>query len=148
MASPIPTTFEAESHARRMSLDGGNSIRLPTSSGPSIPSDSILTSPNYSYIFGFEKDFDHVEVKEVGYVSNYDNNMIYYISLKNHTLYDLVLSNLLDYRKLRSYGYHFATMHLLYTSPLSLVDRYVQNLVSLCVKNFISIITNRISFFL
>jgi len=64
MVSPIPTTLEAEIHARRMSLDGGNSIRLPTSSDPSIPSDSILTSPNYSYIFGFEKDFDHVEVKE------------------------------------------------------------------------------------
>ena len=76
MASPIPTTFEAESHARRMSLDGGNSIRLPTSSGPSIRSDSILTSPNYSYIFGFEKDFDHVEVKEVGYVSNINKNMV------------------------------------------------------------------------
>ena len=76
MASPIPTTFEAESHARRMSLDGGNSIRLPTSSGPSIRSDSILTSPNYSYIFGFEKDFDHVEVKEVGCVSNINKNMV------------------------------------------------------------------------
>ena len=77
MVSPIPTTFEAESHARRMSLDGGNSIRLPTSSGPSIPSDSILTSPNYSYIFGFEKDFDHVEVKEVRYVSNMNKIVIY-----------------------------------------------------------------------
>ena len=140
MVSPIPTAFEAESHARRMSLDGGNSIRLPTSSGPSIPSDSILTSPNYSYIFGFEKDFDHVEVKEVGYVSNDDNNMIY---LKNHTSYDLLLSNLLNYRKLRNYGYHFAIMHQLYTSPLSLVGRYVQNLVSLCVR---TLITNRISF--
>ena len=137
MVSPIPTAFEAESHARRMSLDGGNSIRLPTSSGPSIPSDSILTSPNYSYIFGFEKDFDHVEVKEVGYVSNDDNDMIYaelYTYLKYHTLYDLLLSNLLDYRKLRNYGYHFAIMHQLYTSPLSLVGRYVQNLVSLCAK--------------
>ena len=144
MVSPIPTAFEAESHARRMSLDGGNSIRLPTSSGPSIPSDSILTSPNYSYIFGFEKDFDHVEVKEVGYVSNDDNNMIYAeLYLRNHTLYDLLLSNLLDYRKLRNYGYHFAIMHQLYTSPLSLVGRYVQNLVSLCVK---TLITNRISF--
>ena len=77
MVSPIPTAFEAESHVRRMSLDGGNSIRLPTSSDPSIPSDSILTSPNYSYIFGFEKDFDHVEVKEVRYVSNMNKIVIY-----------------------------------------------------------------------
>ena len=140
MVSPIPTTFEAESHARRMSLDGGNPIHLPASSKPSIPSDSILTSPNYSYIFGFEKDFDHVEVKEVGDVSNDDNNMIYAeLYLKNHTLYDLLLSNLLDYRKLRNYGYHFAIMHQLYTSPLSLVGRYVQNLVSLCVKTSVVI---------
>ena len=67
----IPTTrsFETEGHARRMSLESGNSIHPmnPSSNGPSsnIPSDSILTGPNYSYIFGFEKDFDHVEVKEV-----------------------------------------------------------------------------------
>ena len=67
----IPTrSFETEGHARRMSLEsGGNSIHMSPSSsnGPSsnIPSDSILTGPNYSYIFGFEKDFDHVEVKEV-----------------------------------------------------------------------------------
>ena len=60
------SSFEAEGHARRMSLDGEHSIHMPSSSGSSnIPSDSILTSPNYSYIFGFEKDFDHVEVKEV-----------------------------------------------------------------------------------
>ena len=138
MVSPIPTTLEAEIHARRVSLDGGNPIHLPASSKPSIPSDSILTSPNYSYIFGFEKDFDHVEVKEVGYVSNHDNNMIYdELYLRNQTLYDLLLSNLLDYRKLRSYGYHFAIMHQLYTSPLSLVGRYVQSLVSLCVKTYI-----------
>ena len=76
MVSPIPTAFEAESHVRRMSLDGGNSIRLTTSNDPSIPSDSILTSPNYSYIFGFEKDFDHVEVKEVRYVSNINESVI------------------------------------------------------------------------
>ena len=136
MVSPIPTTLEAEIHARRVSLDGGNPIHLPASSKPSIPSDSILTSPNYSYIFGFEKDFDHVEVKEVGYVSNDDNNMIYaelYTYLKNHTSYDLLLSNLLNYRKLRNYGYHFAIMHQLYTLPLFLVDRYVQNLGSLAL---------------
>ena len=77
MVSPIPTTLEAEIHARRVSLDGGNPIHLPASSKPSIPSDSILTSPNYSYIFGFEKDFDHVEVKEVRYVSNMNKIVIY-----------------------------------------------------------------------
>ena len=76
MVSPIPTTLEAEIHARRVSLDGGNPIHLPASSKPSIPSDSILTSPNYSYIFGFEKDFDHVEVNEVRYVSNINENVI------------------------------------------------------------------------
>ena len=51
-----------------MSLDQSSSIHMPSSqssSASNIPSDSILTSPNYSYIFGFEKDFDHVEVKEV-----------------------------------------------------------------------------------
>ena len=135
MASPIPTTFEAESHARRMSLDGGNSIRLPSSSGPSIPSDSILTSPNYSYIFGFEKDFDHVEVKEVGYVSNINKNMVCAkFKFKNHTSYNLLLRNVLIYRKLRNYGYHFAIMRQLYTSLLSLVGRYVQNSTTFCIK--------------
>ena len=135
MVSSIPTTLEAEIHARRMSLDGGNPIHLPTSSDPSIPSDSILTSPNYSYIFGFEKDFDHVEVKEVRYVSNM-NRIVMYGKLKDYTSHNLLLSNLLIYRKLRNYGYHFAIMHQLYTSPLSLVGRYVQNLVSLCVKTY------------
>ena len=46
-----------------MSLAEANSIHMSSSqsSGASnIPtSDSILTSPNYSYIFGFEKDFDY-----------------------------------------------------------------------------------------
>ena len=65
----IPTTSSFETEGRRMSLDQSSSIHMPSSqssSASNIPSDSILTSPNYSYIFGFEKDFDHVEVKEVG----------------------------------------------------------------------------------
>ena len=67
---PTASSFDTEgSHARRMSLAEANSMHMSSSqsSGASnIPtSDSILTSPNYSYIFGFEKDFDHVEVKEV-----------------------------------------------------------------------------------
>jgi len=66
---PTASSFDTEgSHARRMSLTEANSMHMSSSqsSGASnIPtSDSILTSPNYSYIFGFEKDFDHVEVKE------------------------------------------------------------------------------------
>jgi len=66
---PTASSFDTEgSHARRMSLAEANSMHMSSSqsSGASnIPtSDSILTSPNYSYIFGFEKDFDHVEVKE------------------------------------------------------------------------------------
>ena len=44
----IPTTsFETEARASGMSLD------------------STHSSPIYYYIFGFEKDFDHVEVKKV-----------------------------------------------------------------------------------
>ena len=69
---PTASSFDTEgSHARRMSLAEANSMHMSSSqsSGASnIPtSDSILTSPNYSYIFGFEKDFDHVEVKEVDF---------------------------------------------------------------------------------
>lgn len=79
----IPTTrsFETEGHARRMSLESGNSMHSmnPSSNGPSsnIPADSILTGPNYSYIFGFEKDFDHVEVKEVFIKMNIKIGKIY-----------------------------------------------------------------------
>ena len=78
----VPTAFDAESHAhaaRRMSLDSGSPIHMSSSSGPNIPSDSILTSPNYSYIFGFEKDFDHVEVKEVCTISYINFSLILFI---------------------------------------------------------------------
>ena len=69
MEPSIASVFEGDGDARRVSLDTGNTIsHMPSSSSGSnniSPADRILTSPNYSYVFGFEKDFDHVEVKEV-----------------------------------------------------------------------------------
>ena len=64
----VSAAFQAETSAhagRRIYLDNGTPTHMTSSSGHNIPSDRILTSPNYSYVFGFEKDFDHVEVKEV-----------------------------------------------------------------------------------
>ena len=63
-------SFDAESsshiHAatRLSSLEAGGRGSMLLSGGSNIPTDSIF-SPNYSYVFGFEQDFDHVEVKEV-----------------------------------------------------------------------------------
>ena len=64
-------SFEADTshvHAatRLSTLDtpvGGGVMHL-SGGGSNIPTNSIF-SPNYSYVFGFEQDFDHVEVKEV-----------------------------------------------------------------------------------
>ena len=63
-------SFDADStshiHAatRLSSLDTGGGGPMHLAGGSNIPTDSIF-SPNYSYVFGFEQDFDHVEVKEV-----------------------------------------------------------------------------------